>query len=340
MYLGTFGLHEEPFRLAPDARFWFGSRTHKRAMAYLTYGLAQAEGFIALTGAIGAGKSTMIEHLLATIDRARRNVVLIASTQIEGEELLGQIAERFGIARPSGKGELGDAIEAHLRAEFRAGKHNLLIVDEAQNLPHSALEELRMLSNLTDAGRSVLQIVLSGQPEFRDRLQRPELEQLRQRVIASHHLEPMGADEVEPYVLHRLAKAGWSGPRLFNEEACAALYHASGGIPRRINLLAHRLLIAAEMSEVHAISAADVEAAVAEMEEEQGEVQQQVGLLPLKASAASFEPAFVADDGLNGRLAQIERQLVQQDEALRRVLNLLIDWVEADTSDAMRTEAA
>lgn len=340
MYLETFGLHEDPFRLAPDARFWFGSRTHKRAMAYLTYGLAQAEGFIALTGAIGAGKSTMIEHLLATIDRARRNVALIASTQIEGEELLGQIADRFGIQRAGGKADLGDAIEAHLRAEFRAGKHNLLIVDEAQNLPHSALEELRMLSNLTDAGRSVLQIVLSGQPEFRDRLARPELEQLRQRVIASHHLEPMGVDEVEPYVSHRLAQAGWTGRSLFDADAFAALYRASGGIPRRINLLAHRLLIAAAMAEAQAIGAADVEAVVAEVEEEQGETQEQAGLLPLRSSAVAVAQPFGDDAALNGRLVQIERQLVQQDEALRRVLNLLIDWVEADTSDAMRTEAA
>ena len=171
MYIDHYGLTGQPFQLTPDARFWFESRTHRKAMAYLGYGLAQGEGFIVVTGEIGAGKSTLVAYLMATIDRARLNAISLVSTQVEGDDMLRLAAQGLGIATGAvEKARLLDAVEQKLEQELRAGKRTLLIVDEAQNLPVSALEELRMLSNFQVAGKALLQIVLLGQPEFRDKL--------------------------------------------------------------------------------------------------------------------------------------------------------------------------
>jgi len=197
MYMEQFGLTGQPFQLTPDARFWFDSRTHRKAMAYLGYGLAQGEGFIVVTGEIGAGKSTLVAHLMANVDRARLNAISLVSTQVEGDDMLRLVAQGLGVdTRAVEKARLLDAVEQRLEEEMRAGKRTLLVVDEAQNLPVSALEELRMLSNFQVGGRALLQTVLLGQPEFRDRLAGPGLEQLRQRVIAPHDLPLLGHDGV------------------------------------------------------------------------------------------------------------------------------------------------
>src|SRR5687768_7443564 len=158
MYTDHYGLAERPFQLTPDARYWYESRTHKKAMAYLGYGLAQGEGFIVITGEVGAGKSTLAAHLMATIDTERLNLVSIVSTQVEGDDMLRLAAQGMGISvHGLHKAELLEAIEQHLANEGRRGKRTLLIVDEAQNLSHSALEELRMLSNFQSHGRAYLQ---------------------------------------------------------------------------------------------------------------------------------------------------------------------------------------
>ena len=174
MYTEHYGLTGQPFQLTPDARFWFDSRTHRKAMAYLGYGLAQGEGFIVVTGEIGAGKSTLVAHLMANIDRARLNAISLVSTQVEGDDMLRLVAQGLGLDTGAvEKARLLDAVEQRLDEELRAGKRTLLIVDEAQNLPVSALEELRMLSNFQVGGRALIQTVLLGQPEFRDKLAGP-----------------------------------------------------------------------------------------------------------------------------------------------------------------------
>jgi len=153
MYTDRYGLSGQPFQLTPDARFWFDSRTHRKAMAYLGYGLAQGEGFIVVTGEIGAGKSTLVAHLMANIDRARLNAISLVSTQVEGDDMLRLVAQGLGLSTGAvEKARLLDAVEQQLERELRAGKRTLLIVDEAQNLPVSALEELRMLSNFQIEG--------------------------------------------------------------------------------------------------------------------------------------------------------------------------------------------
>ena len=213
MYTEHYGLTERPFQLTPDARYYFESRTHKKAMAYLGYGLAQGEGFIVITGDVGAGKSTLVAHLMETIDRSRLNAINIVSTQVEGTDMLRLAAQGLGLdTRRVEKAQLLELVEQHLEDQARKGKRTLLVVDEAQNLPVSALEELRMLSNYQVRGKALLQIFLLGQPEFREKLQGAErLEQLRQRVIATHHLDAMGADEIEAYITHRLSFVGWQG---------------------------------------------------------------------------------------------------------------------------------
>ncbi|HEV7660738.1 MAG TPA: XrtA/PEP-CTERM system-associated ATPase [Allosphingosinicella sp.] len=351
MYSEHYGLTGQPFQLTPDARFWFDSRTHRKAMAYLGYGLAQGEGFIVVTGEIGAGKSTLVAHVLANIDRARLNAVSLVSTQVEGDDMLRLVAQGLGLdtARVE-KARLLDAVEQRLEEESRAGKRTLLIVDEAQNLPVSALEELRMLSNFQVGGRALLQTLLLGQPEFRDKLAGPGLEQLRQRVIATHHLDAMGEDEVSAYVRHRLTRVDWQGNPEFEPGAFEAVHRHSGGIPRRVNQLMQRVLLAAAMEGAETIGAAGVEAVAAELgiDAAAPEPVREEKVLPLRSvravPAPAEEPAprivHVPDPALERRLAALEARSEEQEAMLRRVLILLVDWVENSQEPAYRTHAA
>lgn len=245
MFDDFYGFSGRPFQLTPDPAFYFESLSHRKAMSYLGYGLAQSEGFIVITGEVGAGKSTLVAHLMTTVDASRMTVAQIVTSKLDGEELVHVVARAFGL-NVTGHDKAGalSAIEAFLHAEARAGRRSLLVVDEAQNLALPALEELRMLSNYQLGAHPLLQILLLGQPEFRTQLQcHPGLEQLRQRVIAAHHLEAMESGEVEPYILHRLKCVGWNGNPAFDERVFKELYTASGGVPRRINQIVNRLLL-------------------------------------------------------------------------------------------------
>ncbi len=245
MFEHFYGLTANPFQLTPDPRFYFESLTHRKALSYLGYGLAQGEGFIVITGEIGAGKTTLVGHLMATVDKARLTAANIVTSALDGVDMIGMAAESFGIdTRGMDKPATLRAIEMLLHAEARAGRRCLLVVDEAQNLTIEALEELRMLSNFQLGSSSLLQIFLLGQPEFRARINtEPRLEQLRQRVIASHHLDAMDVEEVEPYIVHRLSKVGWSGRPDITPGAIRQLYAETGGVPRRLNVLLSRLFL-------------------------------------------------------------------------------------------------
>lgn len=323
MYSDHFGLSGRPFQLTPDPRFWFESGTHKKAMAYLAYGLAQGEGFIVITGDIGSGKTTLVGHLLETVDPLRVHAVRIVSTQIEGDDLLRVAATGLDVADTGEKSQLLARIEASIDERARAGQRTLLIVDEAQNLPQSSLEELRMLSNFQSGGKAMLQILLLGQPELRNRLNHDEsLEQLRQRVIATHHLTPMDAEEVEPYVLHRLDCVGWAGRPAFGTGTFEALHRHSGGIPRKINTLMTRILMMASLDDVQTIEPSIVESVVLDLE-----ADETAGETAPVVQTAMHDPQTL---DLAARVAMLEAQSAEQGVALRRVLRLLVDWVEMD----------
>jgi len=347
MYTDHFALTGQPFQLTPDARFWFESRTHKKAMAYLGFGISQGEGFVVITGEIGAGKSTLVAHLMATIDRARLNAISLVSTQVEGDDMLRLVAQGLGLqARGVDKAALLDAVEQKLDEEVRAGKRTLLIVDEAQNLPVSALEELRMLSNFQVRGRALVQIVLLGQPEFRDKLASPGLEQLRQRVIATHHLGAMQADEVEAYVRHRLGVVGWQGRPDFTADAFAALHAASGGIPRKVNQIANRLMLQAAVDGSGQVTGQTVGTVMAELGADAAQEHAE-RVLPLRSARPRLVDAPVSqvqaapDPAVERRIAALEARLADQEAMLRRVLTLLVDWVENGSPEAgRRTHAA
>lgn len=349
MYESFFGLRDRPFQLTPDPRFWFDTATHKKAMAYLGYGLAQREGFIVITGDIGTGKTTLMGHLTQQIDPASLNVITIVSTAVEHEDLLRIVATGLDVeAAGKSKAELLLLIERGLHAVARGGRRTLLIVDEAQALPHSALEELRMLSNFQAGGHAMLQIFLLGQPEFRDRLTGSDrLEQLRQRVIAVHHLDPMGASEVSAYVTHRLGVAGWQGRPDFAPDSFAALHRASEGVPRRLNQLMSRVLLHASIAGEERIDAALIRAIVTDHERElpgnanaapqrhDRAVPRMAIVPPAPPRADENEAPPPFDARLVERVAQLEARVEEQDAALRRVLKLMVDWVE---NDAARSE--
>ncbi len=405
MYDQFYGFTGRPFQLTPDPHFYFESGTHRKAMSYLGYGLAQGEGFIVITGDVGAGKTTLVGHLMNTIDPNRLTAVKLVSTQVEGDDLLRLVAEQFGIEwEGESKAELLRSMEQYLREQARAGKRTLLIVDEGQNLAISALEELRMLSNFVLGGHSLLQIFLLGQPEFRQTLfHSPTLEQLRQRVIATHHLDPMEPEEVEPYILHRLGKVGWTGNPSFSPDAFEEIFDYCEGVPRKLNVLVSRLLLYGAVEQMTRITAQNVRSVVAEIEADRGIDASTLAPLPVEevvaAAAAAVAPTpapfaaptpanetapewpqrtadgrppfaepedaviltppdpsadevlarMAAADGdasaapavdpeqlaaLEAQIASLETRLVEQDAALRRVLDLLIEWVERDPENA------
>jgi putative secretion ATPase (PEP-CTERM system associated) len=268
MYEAFYHLQAKPFQLSPDPRFFYSSRGHRRAMAYLEYGAHQGEGFIVITGEIGAGK-TMLANALAQ-KLVSRNLVLaqIVSTRLDADDMVRMVAAALNLPQDNSKAVLLDRMQRFLLTSSRQGKSVLLIVDEAQNLPAASVEELRMLSNFVTGAKPLLQTFLLGQPEFRKTLQSPEMEQLRQRVIASCHLGPMDRTETEEYILHRLQTVGWRGDPSFDSDAFAAIHQYTGGIPRKINILCDRLMLTGYLSQKHALTVREVAVPIHEFQHE------------------------------------------------------------------------
>jgi len=273
MYIGYYGFSGKPFQLSPDPKFFFGSSTHSRALAYLRYGLSQGEGFIVITGGIGTGKTTLVKSLFGELDSSRVVAAQLVTTQLEADDLLRSVVAAFGLPyEGAGKAVLLKHFENFLLVQAQHGRRVLLIVDEAQNLPVRSLEELRMLSNFQVAETPLMQSFLLGQEEFRQTLQDPSMEQLRQRVIASCHLTPLSDTEVRPYIEHRLHVVGWRGdfPH-FDESAYAAIHRYTQGVPRRVNVFCDRLLLYGFLEEMREFPETAVDAVGREMAlDEQG----------------------------------------------------------------------
>lgn len=285
MYEEFFGFGGSPFRLAPDPKFFFGSKSHNKAMAYLHYGLRQAEGFIVITGEIGAGKSVLIGHLLDQLDRSNVLAANLLTPNLAPEDLLSHILSAFRI-EPSGSGKTAEieAFEDFLFDQMNHGRRVLLIIDEAQNLPVGTLEELRVLSNLEYDGTPLFQVFLVGQPDFRETMARSDMEQLRQRVIAAYHLEPMSRAETEKYVEHRLTHVGWNGDPNFSAGAFDAIHAATGGLPRKIHKLCNRILLFCSVEKLHQVDGATVALVLSDMSAEQAAAS------PAEREAALADP--------------------------------------------------
>lgn len=268
MYEAYYGLRARPFQLTPDPRFFFSSRGHKKAMSYLVYGAHQGEGFIVITGEIGAGKTMLVRMLVQKLESQNLVMAQVVSTQLEADDMLRMVAGAFGLPHENNKAMLLMKLEQFLLACHHQGKRALLLVDEAQNLPVSSVEELRMLSNFQYRDKSLLQSFLLGQPEFRKTLQSPALEQLRQRVIASCHLGPIDSAETEAYIVHRLQTVGWSGDPSFSADTFALIHQHTGGIPRKINVLCDRVMLMGRLDQKHVFTGEDVATVIDELQEE------------------------------------------------------------------------
>jgi len=245
MYTQYFNLKQQPFSIAPDPRYLFMSERHREALAHLLYGVGSGGGFVLLTGEIGAGKTTVCRCFMEQIP-ANCRLAYIFNPKLTVEELLQSVCDEFGVA-PEGASVKSyvDAVNSYLLESHAAGLNNVLVIDEAQNLSADVLEQLRLLTNLETSERKLLQIILIGQPELRQMLARPELEQLAQRVIARYHLGPLSEAEVGSYIQHRLAVAGAGAVELFPRGLLRRIHQLSKGVPRRINLLCDRALLGA-----------------------------------------------------------------------------------------------
>ena len=331
MFDNFYGLTGKPFQLTPDPAFYFRSTTHRKALSYLGYGLAQGEGFIVITGEVGAGKSTLVAHLMSSIDPARLTVGQIVTSRLDEEEIVHVVAQSFGLDIDGhDKASALGAIEGFLHEEARAGRRCLLVVDESQNLSVSALEELRMLSNFQLGNHPLLQTLLLGQPEFRATLQASQdLEQLRQRVIAAHHLEPMEQGEMEPYIIHRLEKVGWSGNPAFDQRVFAELHEASGGIPRRVNQIANRLLLLGAVDERTRIDAVMLKAVLDEMAGEAAfpEAAPQPVATPESVATPMGEPSLDRET--------VEQMLAARDAQIAELQQAVVEMANSRDADAM-----
>ncbi|TLM69315.1 MAG: DUF2075 domain-containing protein [Deltaproteobacteria bacterium] len=265
MYETHFGLTEKPFNLTPNPRFLFLSRTHQEALAHLRYGLENRTGFIAVTGEVGTGKTTILRQLFSQLDESRFRLAMIFNPSLGVMELLRSVNREFGLpARKRSNPGLVEELNEFLLAENRAGRTPILVVDEAQNLEADVLEQIRLLSNLETDSDKLIQIILVGQPELDALLARPDLRQLAQRISVRCRLDPLDQQELCEYVRHRLQVSGVYGD-LFDDQALAAAYRWTGGVPRLINVLCDRALLCAYAGQRHRVSLADVRQAMAEL---------------------------------------------------------------------------
>jgi general secretion pathway protein A len=339
MYEAFYGLKTKPFQLNPDPSFYFASKQHRRAKAYLEYGVSRNEGFIVITGEIGAGKTMVLRSLIDGL--VGSNVVTghLVTTQLGAEDTLRMVGAAFGFrVKDVPKSELLITLEAFLISQTSKGKRCLLVVDEAQNLTPRAVEELRMLSNFQFGNQALLQSFLVGQPEFREILQRPEMEQFRQRVAATCHIGPLDAEETRGYIEHRLKCAGSTGKPSFDAEAFGAIHAATQGIPRRVNAVCDRLLLAGFLSGKTHLTATDVAEVVAEFDQEAAVPQRapvQAGT-PMRGGEPTM-PGGVAGAALDLDLSRLHVD-GESAEALQRQIQALVAEGKGDA--LARVEAA
>ena len=298
MYTEYYGLNEKPFLIVPNPAYLYMSSKHQNALTYLEYGLSEGTGFILLTGEIGIGKTTLVRHMLNQIE-SEMDVAVIFNTNINAQQLLGIILNEFELDPAEAKSESLEILFRFLIKRYSEEKRVLLIIDEAQNLSDEVLEEVRMLSNLQSDNQILLQILLVGQPELKERLNASGLAQLAQRITVNYHLTALTRDETLAYIAYRLAKAG-GRPDLFTDEAVDTIYAASGGIPRIINQLCDTALVYGFADELELIDKQILEQVIKDKDG--------IGLYQKKDNKADIQSALPeGDDGrLQLRLKNLE----------------------------------
>jgi general secretion pathway protein A len=319
MYEKYFQLRERPFALSPDPDYLYPSKVHQEALSYLRYGIEGHAGFVVITGEIGSGKTTMLQSLLGRLDRSTA-VARLVNTMLDPRELLDAIFLDFGMD-PTG---LSKPVLLHKLAEFlvqqrQAGRLTLLVIDEAQNLSLPALEEIRMLSNLETEKSKLIQIILIGQPELREKLALPQLEQLRQRITVSYHLEPLDAAETAAYINHRLRRATIGPPLEFPGEVTELIHRRSRGVPRLINVVADATLLFAYGVDRRDIGLDIVQEALAELDATGVLASYETeAAVPVQALAISEEARRVTEEvrKREDEIRRRERQVVEREQAL------------------------
>ncbi len=354
MYESFYGFSHKPFQLNPDPSFYFGSRQHKRAMAFLEYGLHQNEGFIVITGEIGAGKTTLVRSLLRNLNSDEVVAANLVSTQLDADDTLRMVAAAFGIrVKEMDKAQLLLSLEAFLTSVAHEGKRCLLVVDEAQNLTAKAVEELRMLSNFQLDTHALLQSFLVGQPEFREMLESADMQQLRQRVIAACHIGSMDQDETQGYIEHRLKCVGWKDSPQFDADAFPAIFKASGGVPRRINSVCDRLLLSGFLANKRSFSKDDVAEIAEEFKDETSApksatrkrraadksekvaIQKQAKIVDLPLPKIDKDEIFEVDKTASiarPKAASVEEQLVHIEQGLIRLETTMLRLERSNTA--------
>ncbi len=307
MYESFYKLQKKPFQLNPDPEFFYDSPVHKRALAYLRYGLAQGEGFIVVTGRPGTGKTMLVKALFQEIRNENVVAGLMVTTHVGADDTLRIIAATFGLSHDGSKATLLQGLENFFRSKAREGKRILLVVDEAQNLPKDSLEELRMLSNFEMNGRSLFQSFLLGQEEFRDLLQMESMDQVRQRVTATYHLRPLEKKETQGYVLHRLTTAGWKNDPKFSDDVFGEIHSYTDGVARRINSVCDRLLLYGFLEELHFINMDAIKAVIAEIEEDSPKQQRSDRSSNISLINGSGSSLTTGDGDLDERVLRLEK---------------------------------
>jgi putative secretion ATPase (PEP-CTERM system associated) len=316
MYDTFYSLTKKPFQLNPDPEFFFNSAVHKRALAYLRYGLAQGEGFVVVTGVPGTGKTMLVKELFETLDDENIVAGLMVTSHVGAEDTLRIVAATFGLSYDGdAKAIMLKNLENFFKEKAQEGKRVLLVVDEAQNLPPQSLEELRMLLNIELDGRSIFQIFLLGQEELRVTLQGAKLEQVRQRIAATYHLRPLDKDETREYILHRLTTANWDNDPIFSDQAFDEIFRFSGGIPRIINTLCDRLMLYGYLEELHRFNIDAVQLVIGEIEQDNIKTRSDFHSRSHSNFSDEFDFSMAEDmqpfnSNVEQRLAAIESNLV------------------------------
>ncbi len=267
MYELFYNLQAEPFRLSPDHRFCFNHRSYAKAKSYMQYAFHRAEGFVMITGRPGTGKTTLVNDLVDSLSPSDVSVAMLVSTQLDAHDLLRMVAYSFGLDGDlPHKAMIIQQLTRLLTNHYKEGRRALLIIDEAQDLSVSALEELRLLTNLQLNSQPLLQIFLLGQEELKDLVHGPNMEQVHQRLVAAYDLEALKENETKQYIKHRLDQVGWKGDPAISEAVYPIIYKFSHGIPRRINLFCSRLFLHGSVEEKHKLAVVDAKIVIHELQ--------------------------------------------------------------------------